>query len=789
MTVRCRQVFLAASFLLLPACLDLELPSVPADGGVGPTLTIHSPLEGQTISLNAPVSLDADSVNGVASVTVTCGGAPSTGVFTWNVPPYTGVVDFTRCTLVTSGVADSGVGQLQLTFIGVDSLGHVSTKALNVLLDTTTASLSAVLPERVAPLSRVDLTIGSDRPLLLPPTVRLAGREADGIVQRANPDGGSPLYDVTFLRAPGLGIDNYGGNPFDVPFEVLVDVERSVSLTVDARATNGNASHLEQGVLLSRVLWDRIVPGRIAIDAAEPVATARGIQVALAKNTTVNATTDWLPGFFRASDGTYVPFDPNGILVSSSPLPPPPDPDAGPPTSDAGADGGNGGEGGTPDGGPDGGGPPDAGPPDGGPPDAGLDAGQIDAGPILSDAGAIFDDGGVAFVLGPAQALTIPDGGTIPFPQDAGFVAADFDGHGNVLFTRPDPTQRGGSDVIALGEPVNGSRPATGYSVPFGLDVLQPDGTVLGPVLTRMDDLVCIPDDLRGTFTTCWGAPATHTVRCFQPATRELVTGSGDNSANPNMDLAAPTPGGTAGAFSTARTYLAPNDDASTCGPTWSTFTFKQPTFVPQPRGHSAFGGCAVISVNRLLPVADGSFAVGVNLECGAAASLPRWVVLKVDASGAISGSYLAKMGVALPSQPQVLGVLQGGTFGAVPALGAIVTMRNDPPYTTFEAWLQDGAGPIATARVPGLFVYQAAADRLGTNVKAATDGSLSVLLSSATLGDVVLHIGPGLHPQWLYRYPRVVLNPPSALIADPTIGSVYYVDPTNNDIVALKRF
>ena len=41
----------------------------------------------------------------------------------------------------------------------------------------------------------------------------------------------------------------------------------------------------------------------IAIDAAEPVATARGIQVALAKSTTVNATSDWLPGFFRAADG------------------------------------------------------------------------------------------------------------------------------------------------------------------------------------------------------------------------------------------------------------------------------------------------------------------------------------------------------------------------------------------------------------------------------------------------------------------------------------------------------
>ena len=223
-----------------PAC-DLALPNVPADGGVGPELTIHSPLEGQTIPLNAPVSVDAASVNGVASVTVTCGGAPSTGVFTWNVAPYTGIVDFTRCTLVTSGVADAGRRPAAAHLHRRGHAGPREHQDVNVLLDTTTASLSAVLPERVAPLAPLKLTVGSDRPLLLPPTVRLAGREADGIVQRANPDGGAPLYDVTFLRAPGLGIDNYGGDPFNVPFEVLVDVERSVSLTVDARATNGNA--------------------------------------------------------------------------------------------------------------------------------------------------------------------------------------------------------------------------------------------------------------------------------------------------------------------------------------------------------------------------------------------------------------------------------------------------------------------------------------------------------------------------------------------------------------------
>jgi len=724
-------VLLAASCLLLPACFDLELPEVPGDGGVGPTLTINSPREGETISLNAPVSVDAVSVNGVASVTVTCGGAPSTGVFTWNVPPYTGVVDFTRCTLVTSGVADSGVGQLQLTFIGVDSLGHVSTKPLNVLLDTTTASLSAVLPERVAPLAPLNLTVGSDRPLLLPPTVRLAGREADGIVQRANPDGGAPFFDVTFLQAPGLGIDNYGGDPFNVPFEVLVDVERSVGLTVDARATNGNASHLEQGVLLSRVLWDRIVPGRIAIDAAEPVATARGIQVALAKNTVVNASSDWLPGFFRAPDGTYFAFDPSSIVVSSQPLPDP---------ADAGG--------------------------------TGSDGGTADGGPILNDAGV-------------ANALAVVDGGSIPFPVDAGFVAADFDGHGNVLFTRPSTSQRTGSDVIALGEPINGPRPATGFTVPFFLDALQTDGGVTGPPLTRMDDLVCPPDILTGAQAGCYFGAATHEVDCLQAATGKLFNALGSSSTVP---LAPPNPGGTAGAFNAVRTYLSPNDVSSTCGPAWTFFSFPQNGFVLQLQSDPALAGCIVQSVTRLLPVVDGSYALGVTVDCSGGFGIFGFQVLRVGPTGTLAGSYLAKAGLPLPTQPLVLGALQGGTFsGGAPALGAVVTMRNDPPYTTFEAWLPDGAGPVATARVPGLYVYGSATARLAKNVRSATDGSLSALLNSATLGDVVLHFGPGLKPQWLYRYPRLAQN--SSLVGGVDQGNVYYVDPFNNDIVALKRF
>jgi hypothetical protein len=683
---------------MLGACRDLALPDVQADGGPGPDLTVLAPREGQTIPLNAAVNIQAVSVNGVAAVTVTCGGAPSTGVFTWNVPPYTGVVDFTRCSLVTNGATDAGFGQLQLTFIAADRQGRTSTKSFNVLLDTTTAALSAILPQRVVPTSQLDLTVGSDRPLLLPPTVRLAGREADGVRQRANPDGGAPFYDVTFLRTPGLGIDTYAGDPYAVPFEVLTDVERSVSLTVDARATNGNASHLEQGVLLSRVLWDRAVPGRIAISAADAVATAAGVQVPLAtKDAVPGPTAPWLPGFFRAPDGIYVPFDPPNVRVVGPSLP---------------------------------------------------------SGPVTADAGT-------------------------QFPPDAGYFATELDGRGRVLMARPSIVQRGGSDIIALAEPSGGIRAAASYTVQFPLVAPLTDGGVLGQTLTRVDDLLCLPDAFTGSNDGCWYAipTATQTLRCFTLADGSQTTAVGTSTTIP---LGPPNPGGTAGAHGSPRTYIAPNDVAS-CGPAWTLMALPGNVFVPQQRTDPVFGtGCFAASsapVNRVLPFPDGSYALLFDVNCPTGQG---WEVVKVSATGAVTGSYLAPQGVFLPdptlaAPPLILGAL---------ADGRVVTMRNEPPNTVFEAWPANGAGPTATARVPGLYVYLTPVPRLGRNVAAATDGSLTVLLNSATFGDVVLHFGPGLTPRWLYRYPLLATS--STLVAADGETSVYYVDPLNNVLVAL---
>src|SRR5262249_31946382 len=462
-------------------------------------------------------------------------------------------------------------------------------------------------------------------------------------------------------------------------------------ITVDAKATNGNASHLEQGVLLSRVLWSRSVPGRIAVSAAEPVATPAGVQVPLATRDAVpGPTAPWLPGFFRSNDGTYVPFDSPSIRVVGTSLPP---------------------------------------------------------GPVAADAGAAF-------------------------PVDAGYFAVDLDRRGRVLIARPGT--QGGSDVLALGEPTGQIRAGASYSVPFPLVAPLSDGGVFGQTLTRVDDLVCLPDTFTGSQDGCWyAAPtATQTLTCFSLVDGTQTVAVGTSSS---LELGPPFPGGSAGAHGSERTYLAPNDVSTSCGPVWAFLALPGNLFVAQTRVASAlFGaGCFAGSFGspvRVLPFLDGSFAVLTDVDCPTGQG---WEIVQVNSNGAVTGSYLAAQGVFLPDPlvsdpPLVLAALADGN---------VVTMRNEPPNTVFEAWPPDGTGPVATARIPGLYLYAGgSAPRLPRNVLAGSDGSLTLLLNGATLGDVVLHFGAKLKPRFLYRYP--LLANTSVLVAADAEPTVYYVDP-----------
>jgi hypothetical protein len=184
---------------------------------------------------------------------------------------------------------------------------------------------------------------------------------------------------------------------------------------------------------------------------------------------------------------------------------------------------------------------------------------------------------------------------------------------------------------------------------------------------------------------------------------------------------------------------------------------------------------CSETTVDRLLPLADGRFVLGLSLLCGQIASFPSSGAIQVSTAGAVSLYALGPLGAAR----SLLAALPDGT---------VVTFRNTPPFTTFELWGLADTTPQATATVPGLYVYTPTPARLPDDLSVADDGSFTVLLNSATFGDVLLHFGPGLKPRWLYRYPRIVITP-SALVSAGSLGTVYYVDQTNNVIVALKRF
>ncbi len=125
------------------------------------------------------------------------------------------------------------------------------------------------------------------------------------------------FYSIFFAATPGLGTDNYpysAGVP--VPIEVLTETSRTVRLAVGATAANGNSTQLDLAVDLTRLVWDRYIPGKPAVAAnnpitwaAEPVAYAGGLVVPLATATPASNTSAWIPGLLHALDGTFSGFD------------------------------------------------------------------------------------------------------------------------------------------------------------------------------------------------------------------------------------------------------------------------------------------------------------------------------------------------------------------------------------------------------------------------------------------------------------------------------------------------
>ncbi len=312
---------LLLALLLGLGCLNLDLPSVPLTPPP-PSLDILAPKSGDVINLTAQVSVAAASVDGIRQVTVLC-GPPDGGahvIYTWASAPYQALVDFSLCQDVSQVNPDAGhpLLQVQVTALSGGDAGATQQKGVDVFLNTDGPLLSVLYPPTAQPKTPFTVLVATDGGLRSFPQVLLDGLPATSVTATSGPSG-LVTYSVYFQSTPGLGTDSYPYTPgVPVPIEVLTDTQRAVRLTVSATGENGNTTQVDLGVQLTRVVWDRYIPGQPAASgplawAAQPLAFDGGLILPLATSAPVSSTSAWIPGRLDAVDGTFFGFDPAAL--------------------------------------------------------------------------------------------------------------------------------------------------------------------------------------------------------------------------------------------------------------------------------------------------------------------------------------------------------------------------------------------------------------------------------------------------------------------------------------------
>lgn len=256
MTNRAFVGLLAAAALL--GCRNVDLPSADAlggaDGGRGPSLALDFDAN-RVVALSAPLGFTADSLYGVPRVSVSCGQVE---LASWAAPPFQGPVDLSPC-VPFGQPTDAGAGILDLTVVATatDPNGRRTDLPFHLTLDATLPVITTDLGDRIRPGQPLDFTLTlSEAPGALPVTTI-----AD-LPVTITPDATNPLrYHAHLDRTPALGIDALDGGA--VTLDVLTDVERTVAMKAEAVAPNGNHGRLSRDVLLSRVMWDRPLPGPV----------------------------------------------------------------------------------------------------------------------------------------------------------------------------------------------------------------------------------------------------------------------------------------------------------------------------------------------------------------------------------------------------------------------------------------------------------------------------------------------------------------------------------------------
>jgi hypothetical protein len=344
------------------------------------------------------------------------------------------------------------------------------------------------------------------------------------------------------------------------------------------------------------------------------------------------------------------------------------------------------------------------------------------------------------------------DPGLLPGGLDGGFTALGVDGTGNTLFH-----DAAGTSGLWF-PPAATAAPAPAPLAP-----------ALVPPLIRAVDLLCGPDTFDTAGAGCLPATTTQSVTCSSASQPPFTTSGSPGGA---VSLGRPAPGATA---ASGLNYLAPA--APGCGDLWA-FGPLGGALAFAPHSDPVRATCTLDSVRQLLPVGDGTFIVALVGTCSGVADFP---VLRVDAAGALRGSYVTARAATTPNPVQPVGALPDGT---------LVTVRNAPPYTVFERWAEGAPAPTSTARIAGLFAtVPGQVPSVPANAVAAQDGSLTVLLSGGPNGTAVAHFGPGLVARWLYFYPRTLVPTTDApvLVGSPPLPGAYLLDTRNQRLVALR--
>jgi hypothetical protein len=311
-----RLVLVVAAALPLVACRNLSYPT--EDGGVlnkPPVVSFVTPAMDQLVPAVPVVQVSARDANGIADVTLSCGGGP---LYVWTAAPFQASVDLSHCPPAGDGgwhenPGGPGFREVALTAVARDTLFAASAPvSVHVRIDLSMAQLTVQMPERGVPGRSLSLRITSDRPLGALPTANL-GSLAAQVYERVDLEpAGSPLtvFDAWLWPLPGLGTDLYDGGTGDIPIEVLEQVERPQLVEIEGRAPNGNVTRTVLQFLLSRVAWQRSIVGHYepsTYGETAPVATDTGLVVPMA------VSSGWLPAYYSHETGTFTAFGAAGL--------------------------------------------------------------------------------------------------------------------------------------------------------------------------------------------------------------------------------------------------------------------------------------------------------------------------------------------------------------------------------------------------------------------------------------------------------------------------------------------